>query len=50
MAFDLAADPPPRPPAANIPMVGPDGKPSRAWLDFHSRLIAWLGRVVASIP
>jgi hypothetical protein len=51
MAFSLSANPMPRPPAANIPRVNPQtGQPTPAWLDYETRLLAWLSKLAAAIP
>lgn len=47
MAF---AEPPPPLPPPHIPRVGPDGKPSRAWVDYETAFAAWLKRLAAAIP
>jgi hypothetical protein len=47
MAF---TEKPPQLPAENQALVGPDGKMTKPWRDYFSRLLQYLARMGASIP
>lgn len=50
MAFDIAADPAPKPLPANVRRYDADGKPTQAQIQYEARFAEWLKRLAAAIP